>query len=103
MINQNSLDLYPTFKSIQSNHDAFTIDERDIVEQTNRNNKTVKKVKPTNSSVRCDICSVLISSQIVYDVHIQGRKHQMQLKTTLRVGETMYFFHNSSFGFKDKS
>lgn len=85
MINQNSLDLYPTFKSIQSTHDAFTIDERDIAEQTKSNNKTVKKVKSSNSSVRCDICSVSISSQIVYDVHIQGRKHQMQLKATLHV------------------
>lgn len=51
----------------------------------------VKKSIVTNLSVQCDICSVPISSEIVYRTHINGRKHQTILAALILVGKRDYF------------
>lgn len=90
------MDIFPSFKSFQEpKHDqgAFTIDKNDLEEMkkpvpiTNNNNIPTEIPKKSNSnpSAQCDICSVPLSSQIVYDTHIKGRKHQTQLAKLLSV------------------
>jgi len=39
----------------------------------------------SNPLAMCDICSVSISSQTVYNTHIKGKKHQTQLTALLSV------------------
>jgi hypothetical protein len=98
------MDIFPTFTSFhepKNDQGAFTIDNRDIeeikkpiptkpIQEANKsksNNLTSETTKKTNSNplAQCDICLVPISSQIVYDAHIKGKKHQTQLTALLSV------------------
>ena len=84
------MDIFPAFKSFhetKNDQGAFTIDNRDIEEIKKSNNITSETTKKSNSNplAQCDICLVPISSQIVYDTHIKGKKHQTLLKSKLTV------------------
>jgi hypothetical protein len=96
------MDIFPSFKNFhQTNIDqgAFTIDKKDVEDmQTNipttpiqksekikRDNTSSTNKTSSNPLAQCDICLVPISSQIVYDSHIKGKKHQTQLTVLLAV------------------
>jgi hypothetical protein len=93
--------LFKSFHQPNVEPDGFTIDQRDIEEQQVREVSAaapadVKKLKRTanpsdannNAIVQCDICQVPITSQIVYDTHIKGKKHLNLLATRLKVKKT---------------
>ena len=67
-----------------NNTSTDTVPKNKKPKETNRSSDTTKKSNP-NPSIQCDLCSVSISSEVVYNLHIKGRKHQMQLKTMLLV------------------
>ncbi len=89
------MDIFPSFKSFHAptnNQDAFTIDDKDIAEiKTNLQSKQIDptpvatKKSNSNTSIQCDICLVPLSSEIVYNTHITGRKHQAILTALLTV------------------
>ncbi|CAF2054499.1 unnamed protein product [Rotaria magnacalcarata] len=99
----NSFTAFEDIPEIKDSQDPFKIDQRDIeelqkkastssVEKTkkskrknNNNNTTSDSTKTTSATptVQCDICSVPISGPIVFDSHMNGKKHQTQLKTML--------------------
>jgi hypothetical protein len=89
------LDSFPSFKSFhepKTDQDPFTIDEKDIAEmKANQSKETISTTNATkkpnsNTSIQCDICLVPISSEIVYNIHITGRKHKAILTALLAVG-----------------
>lgn len=54
---------------------------------TNLKSDATKKSGASNPSAHCDICSVPISSDIVYRTHINGRKHQSILTALISVSK----------------
>ncbi len=102
------MDIFPSFKGFykpKTEQDAFTIDDRDIAEmkksiptnsikKSKLNNPTLDMTKKSNSnsSIQCDICLVPISSEIVYNTHINGRKHQTILTALISVRSYTFFF-----------